>query len=100
MQDLTYGNNSGTPGVGADSTACPTSALYNAVNPTTISQAQYNGRLDGYATQKDHLTFAIYWVPITMTNYRVRIVPPTSGITRRSTMRFPESGTMYSRRHC
>ncbi len=69
-QDLTYGNNSGTPGVGGGLDGVADLALYNVVNPTTISQAQYNGRLDAYATQKDHLTFAIYWVPVSKTDYR------------------------------
>ncbi|HTU49046.1 MAG TPA: carboxypeptidase regulatory-like domain-containing protein [Acidobacteriaceae bacterium] len=69
MQDLTYGGNSGTPGVGSGLDGVPDLALYNVVDPTTISQAQYNGRLDVLPDQKDHITFAIYWVPVTKTNY-------------------------------
>lgn len=68
-QDLTYGGNSGTPGVGGGLDQVPDLAFYNTLNPTNTSQAQYNGRLDAYATQKDHLTFAIYWVPVTTTDY-------------------------------
>lgn len=69
-QDLTYGGSSGAPGVGGGLDGVADLALYNTVNPTTISQAQYNGRLDAYATQKDHLTFAIYWVPVDKTSYQ------------------------------
>ena len=68
-QDLTYGNNTGTPGVGGGLDGVADLALYNVVNPTTISQAQYNGRLDVLPEQNDHVTFAIYWVPVSKTNY-------------------------------
>ncbi len=69
-QDLTYGNSPSTPGVGSGLDGVPDIALFNTADPTTISQAQYNGRLDAYVTQKDHVTFAIYWVPQTKTNYQ------------------------------
>ena len=69
MQDLTYGGNNGTPGVGNGLDGVPDLAFYNTLNPTTTSQQQYNGRLDAYAGQKDHITFAIYWVPVTTTDY-------------------------------
>jgi hypothetical protein len=68
-QDLTYGGNNGTPGVGGGLDGIPDLALYNTVDPTNISQAQYNGRLDVLPDQNDHVTFAIYWVPVTQTDY-------------------------------
>jgi hypothetical protein len=69
MQDLTYGGNSGTPGVGNGLDGVADLGFYNTLNPSTTSQAQYNGRLDAYATQKDHLFFTIYWVPVSSTFY-------------------------------
>jgi len=36
---------------------------YNTITPTTISAAQYNGRLDADISVKDRIGFAIYWVP-------------------------------------
>ena len=69
MQDLTYGGNSGTPGVGSGLDGVGDLAYYNTLSPNTTSQSQYNGRLDGNVTQKDHLTFAIYWVPLSSTSY-------------------------------
>ncbi len=69
-QDLTYGGNSDTPGVGGGLDGVPDMAYYNTVNPTTTSQAQYNGRLDANITSRDRLTFTIYWVPVSTTNYQ------------------------------
>jgi hypothetical protein len=69
MQDLTYGGDPTHPGVGGGLDGIPDIALFNSVNPTTTSQIQYNGRLDADITQKDRLTFAIYWVPVTTTNF-------------------------------
>ena len=68
-QDLTYGGSNTNPGVGGGLDGVPDLAFFNTVNPTTISQTQYNGRLDANLTSKDHLAFAIYWVPITNTSY-------------------------------
>jgi hypothetical protein len=70
MQDLTYGGSPSTPGVGGGLDGIPDLAFFNLVNPTTTSQMQYNGRLDANVTQKDRLSFAIYWVPVTTTNYQ------------------------------
>ncbi len=69
-QDPTYGGSPDNPGVGGGLDGVPDLGFYTAVNPTTISQQQYNGRLDAQATQGDHLSFAIYWVPITATDYQ------------------------------
>ncbi|MFP5230554.1 MAG: carboxypeptidase regulatory-like domain-containing protein [Acidobacteriota bacterium] len=68
-QDLSYGGNPNNPGVGGGLDGVPDMAFYNTVNPTTISQAQYNGRLDANVTSKDRLTFTIYWVPVDKTSY-------------------------------
>jgi hypothetical protein len=69
MQDPTYGGSSSTPGVGNGLDGIPDIGYYNAIDPSTTSQAQYNGRLDVYATQKDHAFFTIYWVPVSSTFY-------------------------------
>lgn len=67
-QDLSWQSNT-NPGTGNGLNNVPTIAFYNTLNPTTQVGSQYNGRLDGDVTQKDHLAFAIYWVPLTRTNY-------------------------------
>jgi hypothetical protein len=67
-QDPTY-TSSNSPGVGGGLDGVPDIGFYNTVNPTIISQKQYNGRLDAQARQNDHLSFAIYWVPTTTTDY-------------------------------
>jgi Carboxypeptidase regulatory-like domain/TonB dependent receptor-like, beta-barrel len=51
------------PGVGSGLDGVADIALYNTTSTTTYSRAQYNGRLDANVTDKDHLAFAIYWVP-------------------------------------
>ncbi len=75
LQDLTYGGNPNTPGVGAGLDGVPDLAYYNLVNPTTTSQMQFNGRLDANVTQKDLLSFTIYWVPVSTTNYQGTVRP-------------------------
>jgi len=67
-QDLTYVDSS-TPGVGSGLSTTPDIALYSTSNPTSSNFKQYNGRIDADATHKDHLSFAIYWVPATTTTY-------------------------------
>ena len=67
-QDPTYSSPQ-SPGVGGGLDGVPDLAFYNTVNPTTISQQQYNGRLDAQLRQNDHLAFAIYWVPTSTTDY-------------------------------
>lgn len=69
QQDLTYGGSSGTPGVGAGLDGLPDIAFFNTVNPNRVSQTQYNGRVDADVTEKDRLTFAMYWQPVTTTSY-------------------------------
>jgi hypothetical protein len=67
--DPTYGGSSNTPGVGGGLDGVPDLAFFNTVDPTGTSQQQYNGRLDANIRQSDHLAFAIYWVPVSTTNY-------------------------------
>lgn len=67
-QDPTYSSAS-NPGVGGGLSTTPDLGFFNSVNPTTISQQQYNGRLDAQVRQNDHLSFTIYWVPVTSTDY-------------------------------
>ncbi len=75
MQDLTYGGNSNTPGIGGGLDGVPDIAYFNTVNPTTTSQSQYNARVDADVTQKDRLGFTIYWVPVTTTDYNGTVRP-------------------------
>lgn len=69
MQDLTYGGNPSIPGIGGGLDGIPDIAYFNTVNPTNTSQMQYNGRVDANVTQKDRLTFTLYYVPATTTDY-------------------------------
>lgn len=62
----TGGNGSGGPvnlGTVADI------ANYNTINPTQFSANQYSGRIDANITQKDRVSFTIYWVPLSRTNF-------------------------------
>jgi len=74
MQDLTFVNST-DPGVGNGFDGVADIAQYTVSNPTTISQKQYNGRLDAQMRDKDHLTFAIYWVPLSSTSYNGPVRP-------------------------
>jgi hypothetical protein len=69
-QDPTYGGSTNTPGVGSGLDGVPDVAFFNTLNPTSTTQAQYNGRLDANIRQNDHLAFAIYWVPSTTTDFQ------------------------------
>jgi hypothetical protein len=68
-QDLTYGGSSSTPGVGGGLDGVADMAFFTSANPTTTSQMQYNGRVDADATKRDHVSFAIYWVPVSTTDF-------------------------------
>ena len=101
MQDLTYGGNPGTPGVGGGLDGIPDIAFFNTVNPTTTSQMQYTGRVDANVTQKDRLTFTIYYVPVSITNFNGPVaVGRICGITRKPTMLIRRSGTERFQRRC
>ncbi len=73
-QDLTWLSAS-QPGVGSGLSTTPDIADYTTTNPTTISDDQYNGRVDADVTQKDRLTFTIYWVPSATTYYNGPVRP-------------------------
>ena len=69
-QDLTYQvANTEMPGVGNGLDGVADVAFYNTSSPFKNTEVQYNGRLDSDVTRKDHLTFAIYWVPVNTTSY-------------------------------
>jgi hypothetical protein len=68
-QDVTYGGKPNVPGVGGGLDGIPDLAYFTTVNPQNISQTQYNGRLDADVGAKDHVTFALYWVPLNQTYY-------------------------------
>ena len=65
QQDLTYVSSS-NPGVGSGLSNVPDIAQYTISNPTSSDFKQYNGRLDADLTGRDHIAFAIYWVPSTL----------------------------------
>jgi len=69
LQDLAYGGSPTSPGMGGGLDGVPDMAYYNTLNPTTVSQNQYNGRVDADITNKDRLTFTLYWVPTETTDY-------------------------------
>ncbi len=52
-----------SPGLGNGLDGVADIANFVTSSSSTFSKAQYNGRLDANLTSKDHLTFAIYWVP-------------------------------------
>jgi len=57
------------PGTGNGLDGVPDIAFVNTTNPSQVTEAQYNGRLDANVTSKDLVTFTIYWVPVDTTNY-------------------------------
>lgn len=67
-QDLTYVSAS-NPGVGSGLSNTPDITKYTISNPTNSDFKQYNGRLDADITGKDRVSFAIYWVPSSLTFY-------------------------------
>jgi carboxypeptidase family protein/TonB-dependent receptor-like protein len=67
-QDLTWTSPS-SPGLGSGLGSVADIANYITSNPTTFNASQYNGRLDADVTTKDRIGFAIYWVPLSRTNY-------------------------------
>ena len=67
-QDLTW-QSTANPGVGGGLSDVADIANYTLSNPSSITESQYNGRLDSDITKKDHVAFAIYWVPTNVTQY-------------------------------
>ena len=68
-QDPTWTSSPNTPGVGGGLSNVADIANFATVNPTSTTEAQYNGRVDADATAKDHISGAIYWVPVSTTDY-------------------------------
>ncbi len=68
-QDLSWTSPT-SPGVGGGlNSSVADIADYTTLNPTNVVDEQYNGRMDANVTSKDHLSFAIYWVPVEQTSY-------------------------------
>jgi hypothetical protein len=67
-QDLTWTSNT-SPGIGSGLGAVADLANYDTSDPTTFNATQYNGRVDADVTNKDRISFALYWVPLSKTNY-------------------------------
>ena len=68
-QDLTYLGSQYTPGVGSGLTTTPDIAYYTTSTPSSVSEIQYNGRVDADVTQQDHLNFSLYYEPAHSTAY-------------------------------
>jgi Carboxypeptidase regulatory-like domain/TonB dependent receptor len=59
-----------SPGVGGGlNNSVADVADYTTSNPTNVVDQQFNGRADANITSKDHISFAIYWVPVDQTSY-------------------------------
>ena len=67
-QDLSW-TGASNPGVGGGLANVADIAYYQTSSPSRQTATQYNGRLDADVTAKDHLAFAIYWVPQTTQSY-------------------------------
>ena len=67
-QDPTYQSQQ-QPGQGSGFDGIADVANFQTLNPTVQVGDQYNGRIDADVTKKDHVAFAIYWVPLSRTNY-------------------------------
>jgi hypothetical protein len=70
-EDPSWGNNGAIPGLGGDGTGgtenlgtTPDITKYAISTPNSLTEVQYNGRLDADVTGKDRIGFAIYWQPI------------------------------------
>jgi hypothetical protein len=68
-QDSTATNTLASPGIGNGLSTVADIADYVTSTPSTSYYRQWNGRLDADVTRKDHLAFAIYWVPQGNTDY-------------------------------
>jgi hypothetical protein len=67
-QDLGY-KSASSPGDGSGLSTTADIALYTLSSPQSSDFKQYNGRLDADVTGQDHVSFAIYWVPDSLTSY-------------------------------
>ncbi len=68
-QDLSSDGTNTNPGVGGGLDGIADVAYYTTSTPYTSYYRQYNGRADYQATQKDRLSFTIYWVPQGFSDY-------------------------------
>ena len=68
-QDPTATGKASNPGIGGGLSNVADIADYATTSPFSSYYQQYNGRLDADVTAKDHLAFAIYWVPQGSTFY-------------------------------
>lgn len=68
-QDLTY-LSPGSPGVGNGLDGIADIAEFTTADPSKVTEAQYNGRVDADVTGNDRITFTIYWVTDDKTSYQ------------------------------
>jgi len=68
-QDPTATGTAQNPGVGGGLDGVADVAYYTTATPSSSNYQQFNGRMDAQLGQKDHVSFAIYWVPYTSTFY-------------------------------
>ncbi len=68
-QDPTATATATNPGLGSGLDGVADIAFYETSTPSSSTYQQYNGRMDYQASQKDHVSFAIYWVPQTSNSY-------------------------------
>ena len=73
--DPTFGTAATPNGVGSGLDGVPDIQFVQATNPTTITDSQYNGRVDYQATSRDLVTFSIYWVPTETNSFNGNIRP-------------------------
>ncbi|HZP07556.1 MAG TPA: carboxypeptidase-like regulatory domain-containing protein [Terracidiphilus sp.] len=65
-----------SPGVGGGlNRSVADIAEYSTINPTTITNDQYNGRVDADVTPKDRLSGTVYWIAADQTNYEGPVRP-------------------------
>ena len=62
-QDATFGQAATPFGIGGGLDGTPDIAFVQTTNPNQTTSTQYNGRVDYQATQKDLITFSMYYVP-------------------------------------
>jgi hypothetical protein len=74
-QDPTFGQ-PGTPfGVGGGLDGIPDIAFVQTTNPNLNINVQYQGRIDFQLSQRDLITFSIYWVPTSATAFNANARP-------------------------
>jgi hypothetical protein len=68
-QDPTSTGTNSNPGVGNGLDGVADVAFYSIAAPSSSTYTQYAGRLDAQASRNDHVSFTMFWVPQTRTNY-------------------------------